>query len=264
MISFARQDLVVGSADLTARERPPHRVSLGPFALADRCVSAGDFTAFLHDAPDDMDHLMIDCIDPGFVVHRADGFQVRPGCADFPMIQISFWGAAAYCNWLSRGEGFQPVYDLARREAGLSADGYRLPREAEWEAACRQGHPAGTAGTGNTADAPAACRALRAGEAGLGAFRRGEPGPIPTAARAPDAAGLHEMIGNVREWCHDRYAPYSAEPARDPSGPGRGSFRVVRGGSFADPGPACRPASRMAAFEDTKCEVYGFRVARSL
>ncbi len=265
MVDFAGGRVVVGSPDRTSKERPPHEVELDAYRLGDRCVSAGDFHAFLLDAPGDVDHTLIDCIDPCFVTSRAGGFALRPGTADFPMIQISFWGAAAYCNWLSRSEGLAPVYLLGSRGADPDADGYRLPTEAEWEAACRIGHPSGAApgpDACNSADAGPACRALRAGEALAGNFLPGQPGPVPVGSLPADAAGLHEMLGNVREWCHDRFGPYGAQPARNPRGAQRGSFRVVRGGSFADPAASLGPDSRMAAYEDTKCEVYGFRVVR--
>src|SRR5215212_3871345 len=117
LVDFPGQVLTAGSAELTAREQPPHEVTLDAFSLGDRCVSAADYVTFLRDAPGEVDHTAIDCIDPGFVVHRAGGFELRPGCGDQPMIQISFWGAAAYCNWLSRLESRRPAYDLAARAA---------------------------------------------------------------------------------------------------------------------------------------------------
>jgi formylglycine-generating enzyme required for sulfatase activity len=264
MIDFPARVLTIGSAALTASERPPHPVELDAFALGDRCVTAADFHAFLRDAPGDVDHTMIDCIDPCFVVHRAGGFQLRPDCADFPMIQVSFWACAAYCNWLSRTEGLRPVYDVAARTADLGLDGYRLPTEAQWEAACRAGRPderGADPDTCNTEDAGPACRALRAGEALAGHFLPGHGAPVPAGSLPADDAGLHEMLGNLREWCQDRYGGYSPGRQTNPGGAARGAFRVVRGGSFVDPAASLGPASRQAAFEDTKCEVYGFRVA---
>jgi formylglycine-generating enzyme required for sulfatase activity len=265
MADFPRCVLTVGSTTQTSREQPPHEVEIDEYSLADRCVSAADFNAFLRDAPGDVDHAMIDCIDPAFIVHRAGDFELRPECDDYPMIQISFWAAAAYCNWLSRAEGLRCVYDLGSRRADLDAGGYRLPTEAEWEAACRAGHPAGTAPDAdgcNSADAGPMCRKLRAGETLAGNFLPGHPAPVPVASLPADAAGLYEMLGNLREWCHDRFGPYGPDPVRNPRGAARGAFRVVRGGSFIDPVPVLGPATRMAAHEDTKCEVYGFRVAR--
>ncbi|NJQ00416.1 formylglycine-generating enzyme family protein [Streptomyces zingiberis] len=265
MVHFPPGRFTIGSRAHTPRERPAHPVELGAYALADRCVSAGDYHRFLRAAPADVSHTLIDCVDPCFLVHRAGGFLLRPGCRDYPMIQISFWGAAAYCNWLSHEAGLRPVYDLRTRTADPAHGGYRLPTEAEWEAACRRGAPAPA--RCNSADAGAALRALRAGRARAGAFLPGQPAPVPVTASAPDRSGLHHMLGNVREWCHDRYGPYRPAPGggprRDPTGPAAGFFRVVRGGSFVDPVAACAAPRRMAAHEDTRCEVYGFRVARS-
>jgi formylglycine-generating enzyme len=265
MTEFPARVLVIGSSHESAGANPPHDVEIDAYSLADRCVSATDFHAFLRDSPGDIDHTMIDCIDPCFVLHRGEGFVLRPGCGDYPMIQVSFWGAAAYCNWLSRTEGLTPVYDIASRGADLDRDGYRLPTESEWEAACRDGHPHDALpdpNTCNSADAGPLCRKLRAGEELAGNFLPGHPGPVPVASLPADAAGLHEMLGNLREWCQDRFAPYRAQRQRNPRGAARGAFRVVRGGSFIDPADKLGPAARLAAYEDTKCEVYGFRVAR--
>src|SRR5438067_287678 len=78
---------------------------------------------------------------------------------------------------------------------------------------------------------------------------------------APAGVG-HQMLGNLREWCQDRYGAYSPGRQHNPGGAARGVFRVVRGGSFIDPAGSLGPASRLAAHEETRCEVYGFRVAR--
>lgn len=266
MVDFPARTVLLGSSAHTPSEEPPHPVELRAFGLADRCVSAAEFHAFLLDAPGAVGHTWIDCIDPCFVVHSAAGFELRPGCGAFPMIQINYWAAAAYCNWLSRREGLPSVYDLAAGTSSVDVDGYRLPTEAEWESACRDGFPTPSpvdSDRVNSADAGPACRRLRAGEQHLGAFLPDQPAPVPVASLPADAAGLFEMLGNVREWCHDRYGPYAPGLARNPTGAGRGFFRVVRGGSFVDPGPELGPERRMAAHEDTRCEVYGFRVARS-
>ncbi|HEX4728500.1 MAG TPA: SUMF1/EgtB/PvdO family nonheme iron enzyme [Jatrophihabitans sp.] len=262
MIEFPAAELVLGSDQPADRAQPPHEVAVDAFSLADRCVSAADFLAFLQAGPDQLAHTLIDCIDPCFIVHRATGFELRPGCGDFPMIQLGFWGAASYCNWLSRLDGRVEVYDLVDRSMQPAADGYRLPTEAEWECACRTGRSAELLDV-NSADAGPNCRALRANASSAGNFQPDLPGPVPVAGLPADAAGLYQMLGNVREWCQDRFGPYPASRQHNPGGPTRGAFRVVRGGSFLDDRQSIGPAVRLAAFEDTRCEVYGFRVARS-
>lgn len=244
---------------------PCYEVELDPYLVGDRCVTAADFLEFLQAGAPDVDHTMVDCIDPCFVVHRRGGFVLRGGAADFPMIQVSFWGAAGYCNWISRAEGLSPVYDMASRGADLDQDGYRLPTEAEWEVACRLGQRSlvESPDACNTSDAGPECLALRAGRAGVGAFGVDAPSPVPSGSLSADGVGLHEMIGNIREWCHDRYRPGPPVIRKNPAGPARGAFRVVRGGAFIDSFASSGPSVRQAAYEHTKCEVYGFRVARA-
>ncbi|MBM0230686.1 SUMF1/EgtB/PvdO family nonheme iron enzyme [Micromonospora sp. STR1_7] len=266
LIEFGARTFEMGFPERAFRAAPVHEVTLDAFLLGDRCVSAGDFARFLADTPGAVDHMMIDCVDPGFFVHRAAGFVLRPGCADFPMIQISFWAAAAYCNWLSDAEGARRVYDVAARTVDYTADGFRLPTEAEWEAACRVGWgaaPAVDPDLHNSLDAGSRMAAMRAGVSLAGNFSSAEPTPVPVTAPVPDAAGLHHMLGNVREWCQDRFGPYRSDPVSNPHGPAEGSFRVVRGGSYGEALATMSAVSRLAAFEGTRCEVYGFRVARS-
>ncbi len=144
------------------------------------------------------------------------------------------------------------------RKAG---DGLRLPTEAEWEYACR----AWTQTVFSVGDA------LRATQAN---FNSGAPraADAPPAAATPvgsffaNAWGLHDVHGNVAEWCQDRF---DAEGYRnratidDPQGPEQGALRVVRGGSFRDPASGCRSARRSGVDPDERAETIGLRVARS-
>jgi formylglycine-generating enzyme required for sulfatase activity len=256
MVDFDGGPTVIGCDDETDRERPVHEVELGPFALAARCVTAGDYLAFVLEAGDDFDEALCDFIDPCFLLRRGDGYRARPGCAGYPMIQVSFWGAAAYCNWLSDREARPRVYAPADRSCDLDRPGYRLPTEAEWEHACRLGTHEGR-GAG-----PTPPRGAEAAAPVVAGFEAGRPAPAPAESMPADGAGLRGMLGNVREWCHDVYGAYDDRARPNPRGAARGAFRVVRGGSFLDDDDLLTPTRRMAAFEDTKCEVYGFRVAR--
>lgn len=115
------------------------------------------------------------------------------------------------------------------KQAGRLPAGYvfRLPTEAEWEYACR----AGTKGPYNVDADFTKVEAIR-----TFAWVAGDdtaPGPRVVGTRKPNAWGLHDMHGNVYEWCVDWYAPYPQGAVADPSGPATGKERVVRGGCFA-------------------------------
>lgn len=249
----------------------PCEVNIDSFTIGRLCVTAGEFYRYLL-ADDEFAsaldiHTMVHCLDPCFLTHERSGFALRNGAADFPMIQISYWAAVAYCNWMSRRSGLEEVYDLATGDGFAQRSGFRMPTDVEWEVAATWGGSADEYlqdDQFNTSSAGADCVAARAAMLGIGGFPPGAPSPVPVGSTRATGSGLHEMVGNVREWCHDRFARGSVAPARNPEGPARGSFRVVRGGAFCDEPTATDPAARMAAYEHTRCEVYGFRLARRL
>ena len=127
---------------------------------------------------------------------------------------------------------------------------YRLPTEAEWEYACKAGN----------ADEPAS---------NLGSTSWYEPNSggetQPVAQKAPNAWGLYDMHGNVREWVQDWYAPdYYAGGARtDPQGPATSSYRGYRGCAWLSAAKYCRSAYRAFNFPTSADYSVGFRVVRT-
>ena len=128
--------------------------------------------------------------------------------------------------------------------------GLRLPTEAEWEFACRASNTTPMYGPLNDI-----------------AWNVGNNPPYGTkavATKLANALGFYDMIGNVWEWCQDRYGWYSSASVTDPQGPSSGSTRVIRGGSWGFGSSFCR-ASRRFSFTPNFVDEggHGFRVARN-
>ena len=154
-----------------------------------------------------------------------------------PVVNVSWNDAVAFAEWLSRKEGKT----------------YRLPTEAEWEYACR----AGTTTRyfcGDDAEGLAEV-GKRRGWDGPGkvsrldvtiAARDGFVYTAPVGRYRPNAWGLHDMHGNVWEWCWDWYGAdyYKALTRGRPAGPLEAADRVIRGGSWSSDPRHCRSADR--------------------
>jgi formylglycine-generating enzyme required for sulfatase activity len=114
---------------------------------------------------------------------------------------------------------------------------FRLPTEAQWEYACR----AGTASAFHFGESVSALKDY----AWFGHSSSGMTQPV--GGRKPNAWGLHDMAGNVSEWCQDRYGPYGKGTPTDPKGPDTGGHGVCRGGNWLSSPLSCRSADRSRA-----------------
>ena len=149
-----------------------------------------------------------------------------------PVVGVSWEEARAYCEWA----------------------GGRLPTEAEWEYACR-------AGTRTEYCFGDDAKLLEE----YAWFYENSGGQTqPVRAKKPNAWGLHDMHGNVWEWCQDSYAGYAASPATDPRGPSSGSYRVYRGGSWGYDASRCRASCRCRRDPGDRIDFRGFRLARAV
>ncbi len=174
---------------------------------------------------------------------------------EWPANRVSWYDAVEFCNRLSAQDGLQRCYDIRDGRPvrwNQAADGYRLPTEAEWEYACR----AGTQTRYFFGD--------DAEELARHAWYSANAGGVPHAVggREVNSWGLHDMHGNVWEWCWDWYGPYPAEAQRNPGGPETGQGRVLRGGSFVNRAEFLRSAVRDWNWPEVRVEFIGFRCVR--
>ncbi len=175
-----------------------------------------------------------------------------------PVIHVSWNDAVAYCNWRSEQDGLQKVYTIsgANVTANWSADGYRLPTEAEWEFAARsRGKDEKWAGTNS--------------ESSISTYANGTGSTdgyeytAPVRSFRPNSLGLNDMSGNVWEWCWDWKADYPSTAQTNPTGPNTGSYRVLRGGSWGLIPARLRYASRDGYSPGYRYSDCGFRLARA-
>jgi formylglycine-generating enzyme required for sulfatase activity len=258
----------MGSNDGESDEKPVHRVTLGEYYLSKHEVTVTQFKAFVDDTGHQTDAEKGD----GSYAWTGSTWEKKTGVDwrcdvegkrrpaseyNHPVVHVSWNDAAAYAQWVSRKTG----------------ERYRLPTEAEWEYAAGNGSrhtkyswgnsdPSGKRG-GNVADETAKARfstwTIFTG------YTDGYVFTAPVGAFDPNDFGLHDMTGNVWEWCADWYGSdyYGSSPAANPTGPTSGSARVLRGGSWYGDPAVCRVADRYGSAPDGRDDYVGFRLART-
>ena len=166
-------------------DRPPHQVTISAFQLDKHEVTNAQYAAFVKATG-----------------HRAPYHWPVEGQDDYPVYNVDWNDAKAYCGWA----------------------GGRLPTEAEWEYAARGGKEALSYPNGDKIDAKQARFNVSTG-----------PGPV--AKFDPNGFGLYDMAGSVSEWTNDWFdgAYYAHSPSKDPQGPATGDYKVIRGGAWSDP-----------------------------
>jgi len=260
-------------------EIPVHLVKVDSFNMCRTETTNQQFLAFLNSSllsgtigvTNNMAHLTGDTNtlyithqDASFYSIGYDGnvFFLADFRGNHPVNGVMWFGAAAYCNWLSRNNGLQECYTLPSGDCNFSLDGYRLPTETEWEYAGRGGHlnpyykfENGNVVDVNQANLPNSGDPYEIGDYPLttpagfydGSLRLKSdynwPGSAATYQTSDGANGygLYDMQGNVWEFLNDWYGNdyYSSSPYDNPTGPATGSvmpdgkaYRSMRGGNW--------------------------------
>ncbi len=253
----------MGSEDDQSDAKPLHSVTVSDFYLAATEVTNAQYCVFLHEKGNQLEGgvTWID-LDGQYeqekcrIQQLGNRFLVENGYEDYPVTFVSWYGAQAYCDWLTmKNSGPRP---------------YRLPTEAEWEYAASSGKKARKswwAGTSNAAELQHYANFCdnKCNEFWKKADQTdGYTYLAPVGKLQPTALGLFDMSGNVQEWCSDRYDAdyYQKSPAKNPTGPATGAYRVLRGGGWNQHVETCRADRRAEDAPTHRDSNLGFRVAR--
>jgi serine/threonine protein kinase/formylglycine-generating enzyme required for sulfatase activity len=242
------------------------------YALATKEVTVRQFKNFLRDNPD--------------IARNHPGIDQRN--PEVAMSSVTWFEAVLYCRWLSEQEQvpedqmcYPSIPEIKKAQHGeglklppgyLARAGYRLPTEAEWEYACRAGTVTSRPWGASTARAAsyAHCRRYMPGIPVGFLMPPDDSGPAPVGSFKPNDLGLFDMLGNVSEWCQDRYLPYPRGPQEQVSEDREDAARVtartpraLRGGAFTSPPAEVRSAYRAGKPPRAREPSIGFRVART-
>ena len=238
---MGQPDPDIGRTGWTDDEQPVHTVTITQgFWMGKYEVTNAQYAEFLNGKGVSSDGSYggteyIDMDDPDCQIEYSGGqFAAESGKDNYPVIEVSWYGAQAFCDWMAA-------------ETGQT---YRLPTEAEWEYACRGGQQYQYGTDDGTIDSSKANYSSNVGHTTV-------VGSYPA-----NPFGLYDMSGNVWEWCNDWYhgSYYSSSPENDPPGPSSGSYRVLRGGSWYRSASRCRSADRDYGYPDRRGHDNGLRV----
>jgi len=241
---------LMGSNDSSNDAKPKHEVSVASFYIGRYEVSQSEWSKIMSSNPS---------------YWKGD---------DLPVEQVSWYDAVVFCNRLSISKNLTPVYELKGErnphewgeipissdpkwntiQCDWSANGFRLPTEAEWEYSSKGGITSlGFVYSGSN-------------DVDEVAWFDNNSKDIThnKGLKKPNELSIYDMSGNVREWCWDWYDDkyYVSSPKDNPTGPDSGTWRCVRGGSWYCFSTSGKTTTRFRYFPDFKSSSYGFRVVR--
>jgi formylglycine-generating enzyme required for sulfatase activity/predicted Ser/Thr protein kinase len=250
MVYVPAGEFEMGSTEGDDDEQPVHTVALDAFWLDRTEVTNAQFAAFVN-VQGNQEERGVPWLDLEYehcLIEQVDGeFRPKSGYADHPVIYVTWYGAAAYCEWV----------------------GARLPTEAEWEYAARGElgyvYPWGDefdCSRGNFDDETQLDDYVVPGGEGCDGYERTAPvGSFPAGA---SWCGALDLAGNVWEWVADTYDGdyYESSPSRNPLGPEEKNLKVLRGGSWSYLYESVRCANRGRYGRCDRYDFIGFRCAR--
>ena len=262
-------DFTMGDTLDGMKDAPPHKVKVSAFFVQKNLVTKTDW----------------DGVRTWGLSHGYTDLAVGAGKAtNHPVQTITWHDIVKWCNARSEKDGLTPCYTVSgvtyrtgssdAAACNWSANGYRLPTEAEWEKAARGGLSGKRFPWGDTISQSQANYLGNRGSYtydlgpngynSIGSIGGTSPATSPVGSFPANGYGLYDMAGNVFEWCWDRYGTYAAGPQTDPRGVISGTYRVYRGGRWGGYANDCRVAGRsngVGSFENFYS--IGFRLARS-
>jgi formylglycine-generating enzyme required for sulfatase activity len=220
-----------GSNDGNRDEMPRHQVTLGSFAIDKHPVTNEQFVRFLlvMGGEKDRNHQDIIRLKDSRIKRSGGKLNIESGYAKHPVVGVTWYGAISYAKWV----------------------GKRLPTEAEWEIAAHGGVEGALYPTGDEVEKTEAN------------FFSSDTTAV--MSYPPNGYGIHDMAGNVYEWCHDwygyNYYESSVQEPENPRGPWQGVYRVLRGGCWKSLKEDLRCSRRHRNNPGTVNGTYGFRCA---
>jgi formylglycine-generating enzyme required for sulfatase activity len=251
MVYLPGGSFVMGDEKGGDNEKPVHAVRLDAFAMGRTPVTVAEYLGFCEETGEHWP----EWLEEGRQYHQEKGSDdyyrergVSREAEDLPIVGISWEDASAYCDWLSEKTG----------------ETYTLPTEAQWEFACRADSRTRYCFGDDEKDLGAYAWYAASSKSKL----------HPVGEKQANEWNLHDMHGNLWEWCADWYAinyyeelaraTRSGAASRNPSGPETGSFRVVRGGSWLNDAVDCRSAFRSRRGPGDRYGYLGFRLSRTV
>ena len=226
MVPIPAGEFLMGSAAGEADEQPVHRVRIGrDFEIGKFEITQAQWETVM--------------LDPHA---KAGAVRITPEGATVGSNPSHFKGPSLPVDSVSWDDIQAFLTRLNTRDRGHA---YRLPTEAEWEYACQDD---------------------TSGPAARAWYKDNSDGRTqPVGAKQPNARELYDTLGNVGEWVQDWYGHdyYAESSVADPQGPGSGSYRVFRGGSWLDTARYCRVTARNFEFPVSRLYNVGFRVVRT-